>query len=148
MDAAIAYFHFLSIIATGAFLIAELLLVRRELTLAQARLLLKVDIYFFASALVALGTGLLRVFWAGKGAAFYIENPLFWTKVGLYMLIALLSIIPTMHYQRWRPEIAAGRAPRLEDASVRRVRRVLLIEVHLFVLMPLLAVLMARGVGL
>lgn len=37
-----------------------------------------------------------------KGAAFYHHNPRFHAKFGLFVLIALLSILPTVRFLRWR----------------------------------------------
>lgn len=45
-----------------------------------------------------IGTGLLRIATPLKGAAFYSRNPVFWAKMGLFGLVALLSVLPTMHY--------------------------------------------------
>jgi putative membrane protein len=144
-EALIAYLHFLSILAVASLLLGELLLYRPGLTLSQARLLGKVDLAYGGAALAALATGLLRVF--AKGASFYLDNPLFHAKWTLFVLIALVSLVPTVHYMRWRPALSEGRAPVISPGAFRLVRRLLLVEVHLLALMPLLGVLMSRGIG-
>jgi putative membrane protein len=139
----IAYLHYLSIIVTGGFLVGELLLCRPGITPDQVRRLPIVDVVFFVSALVALATGLLRLFFYAKGVEFYVANPFFWVKMALYVAIALLSITPTRAFIRWQR--AAGGGP--SGAEIAGVRRLIHVELLLLTLMPLMAVLMARGLG-
>ncbi len=146
MEPLLAYLHYLAIILIGAFLTAELLLCRPGLGAAQVRLLPRLDVVFFVSALGALATGLLRLFFYAKGLAFYLPNPFFIAKMALYVIIAVLSIYPTLRFVRWRRALAMGGAIP-HAAEVAAVRRVLHIELGLFALMPLMAVLMARGIG-
>lgn len=143
----VAYLHFVSVLALTGLLTTELLLYRPGLTAATARLLQRVDGLYGFSALVVLVTGLLRVFWVGKGAAFYLGNPLFHALWVLFVVVALLSIVPTVQFNRWGRGPAQGQAPTIPEPAFRRVRRILMIEVHLLAVLPLLAVLMARGIG-
>ena len=142
MEPALAYLHYLSILLVAGFLTGELLLCRPGLDAAGARLLPRVDIAFFVCALLALATGLLRLFLV-KGAGFYLPNPVFWVKMALYVAIALISIRPTLLFMRWA---RAGTTP--PAAEVATARRLIHVELGLLALMPLVAVLMARGVGL
>ena len=143
----VAYLHYLSIVLTGGFLIGEMVLCRPGMTEEQRRRLPVIDVVFFVSALVALATGLLRLFFYAKGLGFYLGNPFFWAKMALYVSVAVLSIKPTLTFGRWKRAIVAGSAapPALDEIA--GVRRLLHIEVGLFALMPLMAVLMARGIG-
>ena len=142
----LAYLHYLSIIATGSFLTAELLLCRPPLGEAQVRLLTRVDIAYFVSALGALATGVLRLFFYAKGLGFYLPNPAFQAKLALYVIVAVLSVRPTLRFIRWSRGLALGTgAP--DPAEVRAVRRLVHIELMLLALIPLMAVLMARGIG-
>jgi putative membrane protein len=142
----LAYLHYLSIILTGGFLIGEMVVCRAGMTEEHRRRLPSIDAVFFISALLALATGLLRLFFYAKGVGFYLDNPFFWAKVALYVLIAALSIKPTLTFGRWKRAIASGSpAPAVEEIAA--VRRILHLEVGLFALMPLMAVLMARGIG-
>jgi putative membrane protein len=142
MEPLVAYLHYLTIIVTGAFLTAELVVCRPGLGAAQVRLLPRLDIVFFVAALGALATGLVRLFVYAKGVGFYVPNPFFWTKMALYVAIALLSIRPTLAFMRWQ---RAQTVP--PDAEIGAVRRFLHLELALFALMPLAAVFMARGIG-
>lgn len=137
-----AYAHVLSFILTGAFLTVELVLCRPGLGPDQVRLLPRIDIAFFAAALLALGTGLLRLLLYGKGLGFYLPNHAFHAKMALYVAVALISIVPTLRFIRWR---RAGAGP--AAAEVASTRRLLHLELALYALIPLMAVLMARGIG-
>jgi putative membrane protein len=142
MEPLMAYLHDLTIILTAAFLTSELVVCRPGLGAAQVRLLRGLDIAFFAAALGALATGVVRLLCYAKGVPYYASNPAFWTKMALYVVIAVLSIWPTVRFIRWSRMPAAP-----SPAEVAAVRRLLHIELALLALMPLFAVLMARGIG-
>ena len=145
-----AYLHYLAIIATAGFLTVELILCRAASTagpgIDQIRLLARVDVAYFTAALAALATGAVRLFFYAKGVGFYLPNPFFHAKIGLYVLIAVMSIAPTMRFIRWNRAVARGGAPPSRD-EMRRVWRIVHVELMLLALIPLMAVLMARGIG-
>jgi putative membrane protein len=146
MEPLIAYLHYLSIILLAGFLVGELVMCRAGMTTEQARRLAGIDAVFFASALAALATGLLRLFFYAKGVGFYAGNPTFWVKMALYVIIAVISIKPTRTFLRWkRAATERGTAPAGDEIAA--ARRVIHIELGLLALMPLMAVLMARGIG-
>ena len=145
MEPLIAYLHYLSIIFTAGFLVAELVTCRPGMTGEQARRLATIDVVFFVSALAALATGLLRLFFYAKGVGFYTGNPTFWAKMALYVIIAALSIKPTRTFVRWKHAAASGAAPAGDEIA--GARRFIHIELGLLALIPLMAVLMARGIG-
>jgi putative membrane protein len=146
MEPLLAYLHYLAIIFTAGFLTAEMAICRPGLGAEQVRLLPRLDILFFVSALLALGTGLLRLFFYAKGVGFYLPNPFFITKMALYLAIALISIKPTLAFIRWRKTLLSAAALPSTDA-VAGARRLIHLELALLALMPLMAVLMARGIG-
>src|SRR5688572_11910334 len=135
MEPLLAYLHYLSIIVLGAFLTAELIVCRPPLRAEQVRLLPRLDIVFFAAALLALITGLLRLFVYAKGVSFYLPNPVFHAKMALYVTIAVMSIVPTLRFIRWRRALDAGGALPA-TADVARVKRLIHIELALLALMP------------
>ena len=104
-------------------------------------------VYGMLAGLILLAGG-LRLLYGVKGAAFYIHNPLFWTKLGLFVLVGLISIFPTLNYMRWRNVLRADSNALPNDASVKVTRQLIHIELMLLFLMPILAALMARGIGL
>ena len=145
-DALLAYLHFIAIIGTVSFLMVEAVLCRPGLGSELAHRLRRVDAAYALFAVLALVTGLLRLFWGAKGSAFYTGNPVFHAKMTVYVAVALLSILPTVRFIGWsKAAQATGRGP--DDAAVRSVRRFLMAELALVALLPLLAALMARGVG-
>ena len=146
MEPVVAYLHYLAIVLIAGFLVAEIVVCRPSLDAERVRLLPRLDIVFFAGALLALATGLLRLFYYAKGVGFYLPNPFFIVKMALYVVIASLSIKPTMAFLRWRRRLdASGALP--PAAEIASARRLIHIEVALLALMPLMAVLMARGIG-
>jgi len=150
MEILVAYLHYLSIIATGSFLTAELVLCRAAPptgpTAGYVRVLSRVDVGYFTAALAALATGVIRLFFYAKGVGFYLPNPFFHAKLGLYVLVAVISITPTVRIIRWSRALAQG-GPPPTPADIRGVRRLVHVELMLLALIPLMAVLMARGIG-
>jgi putative membrane protein len=71
----------------------------------------------------------------------------FWLKLGLFLLISLVSIRPTMTFIRWRRLArAGGGAP--PPTEIATTRRWVLLQAGLLIALPLFAALMARGIGL
>jgi putative membrane protein len=102
------------------------------------------------AALLWLSTGLWRWF-AGieKPSGYYMTNPVFHTKLGLFLLIVALELWPAMTLMRWRRSFAAGEsAERLMNSGAgRRIAVISHIEALLVVAIVFLAVAMARGYG-
>lgn len=148
LDAFLAWAHYVSIFTTAFLLLLEWIRCREPLALNRARLLVMMDGGYGMAAMAALGTGLLRVFYGAKGSAFYLENPVFYAKVGVYGVVALLSIPVSIAFFRWRKTLSNAPGDVTVPArAVRRVRVLLTIEIVLLALLPVLAVLMARGFG-
>jgi len=146
MEPLMAYLHYLAIVLTAGFLTAEMAVCRPGIGAEQVRLLPRLDLLFFVSALLALATGLLRLFFYAKGLGFYLPNPFFIVKMALYLAIALLSIKPSLAFIRWRKTLlASGELP--SPDAIAGARRLIHVELALLALMPLMAVLMARGIG-
>lgn len=146
-EALLAYAHILSILMAATFLASEASLCRKEwMNAAVVERLARVDMLYGISALLVLATGLARSGWGLKGAAWYWSQPLLHAKVTLFVVIGLMSIVPTLRFLRWRRALRASGALPSEE-QVRGTRRLVMIEAHLMVLIPLLAVFLARGVG-
>jgi putative membrane protein len=148
MEPAIAYLHFVSVLSVGAFLVTELFLCTRDLQPPHVRTLALVDLYYMIAAIVVLITGLLRVFVVGKGAGFYLQNPVFYIKVALFVAVGLVSILPTLQFTRWNRALKAGEERILRDNDIVTARRYVGLELVLLSFIPLMGVLMARGIGL
>ena len=144
MEPLVAYLHYLSIILTGGFLVGELVVCRPGMTSEQARRLASIDVVFFVSALAALATGLLRLFFYAKGVGFYTGNPTFWTKMALFGLVFLLELAPMTTFIRVRAARRRRAAPPAFPVAV--YRRLNAAETALTVLIVFVAAFMARGV--
>jgi putative membrane protein len=146
-EAIAAYAHYLSIIMTAAILTAEAMLYAPRLSVQNLKRLRWLDRAYAVAAIAILATGLLRFFFFAKGPAFYVANPVFWVKMGLFLLVGLLSVPPTIHF------IQLDRASRGRDAVVdagryRRMRGFITAELAVVALIPLAATLMARGIAM
>jgi putative membrane protein len=95
------------------------------------------------AALLILGTGLARAFGGfEKGTDWYLDNPLFWLKMGLYGLVASIECWPMVMLIRWRIQTGRGEAPDLRVLP--KLKRVNDVELVFLALIPLVAAAMAR----
>jgi putative membrane protein len=146
LDLLLASAHHLAVLALFAVLVGEWLLLRPGLDAGTLARLGRLDLAYGLLALAALGAGLLRVAYGLKGSAYYLGQPLFWSKLGLFLLIGLLSAVPTLRLLRWRQTWrAAGTLP--SAAQVAATRPWLNAQLAGFALLPLLAAALARGLG-
>lgn len=144
MDYLIRYGHYLAFLVLFASLVAEHLLIARTIDGRQARKLARIDMIYGVSAALVIITGLLLAFGHGfgKGIDYYLKNGLFHAKVTVFVLIAALSLYPTLFFLRHRH--AADQDSISVPRSVIMLQRVQLL---LMLLLPLLGLLLARGVG-
>jgi len=87
------------------------------------------------------------VFYTEKGAQYYFHSGTFLAKLTLFVIVGLLSIVPTVQFLGWRKALKAGQVPALDDAARRRIRIIIHTELTLLFLIMLCAALMARGIG-
>jgi putative membrane protein len=113
---------------------------------AGIRRVLQADNWWGVSAFVLITTGLIRAF-AGleKGAWYYVHNHLFWTKMGLLVLVLALELRPMVALIRWRVRLRAGGQP--DTAAAPAFARISFVQAVLVALMVLAATGMARGYG-
>jgi putative membrane protein len=103
------------------------------------------------AALLWIGTGLWRLLdGIDKPRAYYLTNPTFHAKMGLFLLILLLELWPMMTLLRWRRSFSAGEsAERLMTSGAgRRIATISHVEALVVVVMVFVAVALARGLGL
>ncbi len=147
LEAILAYVHFLAILTMVVFISSEAALCRVEwLNKAVVERLARVDMIYGMAAILVLASGIARTVWGVKGTAWYWTNPLLHVKLTLFIIVGLISIFPTMTYLRWRKQLrASGTLP--AEAEVRKTRKLVMIQAHILVLIPLFAVFLARGFG-
>ncbi len=145
MTVIFAFLHHLLFVALFVALSVEMVLLRQTLTLENARRLLTVDGLYGGLAGALLVVGLLRVFFFEKGAAYYWSSHAFLTKFGLFVLVGLLSIVPTMEFLRWRKALREGRVPEVAPERIRRLRSIMHWELIGLALILFFAAWMAKG---
>jgi putative membrane protein len=142
-----AYLHFLGIMILMGTLLAEHVMLHSQMPLVHIQRLARIDLFYGIAAGIVFLTGLLRLAYFGKGIHFYLGNPLFYVKVGMFLLAALISIYPTGQFLSWRKMLKQDQMPAVDTPRVARLRAVIRLELGLLIVIPLLAVLMARGIG-
>jgi putative membrane protein len=145
MTVFLAFLHHLAAFTLVAAVAIEFVLLRGELTLWAARRLQATDAILGIAATVLLVVGLARVFWFEKGAAYYFHSHAFLTKFALFIVVGLLSIVPTLEFLSWRKATKAGQAPVVAAPKLKRVRMILHIELAAIMLILLCAAIMAKG---
>jgi putative membrane protein len=144
----VAYVHTLSFMVCFGALVLERKLVRADPDRGDATLMVVTDVVYGIAALTLVLSGILRVLRFGQGVDFYTQNPLFWLKVGSFVAVGALSLYPTFVYILWANPLRKGELPQVSEALATRLRWFLNIELLGFAAIPLLASLVARGVGL
>lgn len=145
MSVLFAFLHHVAAFALVAALAIEFMLIRQPVTAENARRIAVVDGIFGASAGVLLIAGLARVFFFEKGHVYYFTSHAFLTKFGLFILIGLASIVPTMEFMRWRKAMKAGREPEVDAKKAVTIRKIIHWELAGIVLILACAALMAKG---
>ena len=142
-----AFLHHVAAFTLVAALAVEFILLRGELTVTRARQVLAADMVVGASAGMVLVVGLARVFRFEKGADYYFHSIPFIAKLSLFVIVALLSIYPTVQFLSWRAALKHGQAPSLPDDKRHSLCMYLHLELVGIVVILLCAALMAKGVG-
>ena len=145
MSTLFAFLHHLCAFTLVSAIAIEFALIRGELTLSSARRLQVTDLVLGIAAGALLIIGLLRVFFFEKGADYYFHSHAFLTKLSLFVVVGLLSIIPTMEFLSWRGALKAGQVPSIDAKKLRRVTAVIHTELFAIVIILLCAAIMARG---
>lgn len=137
------YVHFVSIFAIVSTLVSEHLLLKKEMSRREIGKLARIDAVYGVAALVLLTVGLtLWLGGVGKPAMYYSKNWVFHTKITLFIIVGLLSIHPTVFFIKQRKG-----NPNEEINVPKSVLWALRVELLLLFIIPLLAGLMAKGVG-
>ena len=111
------------------------------------RRLLAADTVWGIAAALWIATGLLRAFGGlEKGSQFYLQSPLFWTKMALLATVIILEIWPMVTFIRWRGALRRGETP--DTSRARALYLVNHVEMGLVVLIVFVASFMARGFGM
>ncbi|MDA8909071.1 MAG: DUF2214 family protein [Verrucomicrobiales bacterium] len=142
-DILIRYLHFISLILLMAAVLGQHLLLKKTMKRSEVALVQRLDIVYAVMVVLVLATGFAQWFWVGKPADFYSGNPVFHVKVTLFLIVGVVSAYPSVFLGKNKKGDPGEsvEVPKLVIWSVR-------IELLLLFLMPLLANLMARGIGI
>lgn len=137
------YIHFISIFAIVGALVSEHLLLKKELSRAEISRLSVIDAVYGIAALTLLIAGL--TLWLGsfgKPSVVYTKNWIFHAKITCFALVGILSIYPTVFFIKNRKG-NQGDIVAIPESIFWMLR----FELLLLFIIPLLAGLMAHGVG-
>ncbi|MFN4118763.1 DUF2214 family protein [Acidovorax sp.] len=145
LEAILAALHLVAILTFVVFLSSQAALCRTEWMNADVvERLVRLDVIYGAAALVMIGSGLARLFWGIKGVSWYVSQPLFHIKITIVVVMAILSIWPSIMFRRWRRNLqATGALP--DEVEVKKVRRLVMIQSHVLPVVAVIAVFWARG---
>ncbi len=146
-EALLAYAHIMAFLMLATFMTSETALCRKDwINPAVVRRLAWVNLLTLVSGVLVLATGLARIAWGAKGSAWYWGQPLLHAKITLLVMMLGLSLLARRRYVAWRQSLdAQGSLP--AESDLRGTRRLVMWAAHLMVVVPLLAVFLARGVG-
>ena len=147
IDALLAYLHYLVIFMLFAFLSVQLVLIRRPIDADNLRTLGRIDMLYGGTALAVLATGFLRAIYGAKGPDFYFNAWPIYAKIALFLAVGIISIKPTLTFIAWRRAMQHDSAWRVPTEEQAKMRRLISVEVHLAAVIPVLAVIMSRGLG-
>ena len=147
-DFLLASFHHLLVFGLVAMLVAESALLRGTVDRTTLQRLAGIDRGYGLCAMLLIVAGLARVWFGIKGHDFYLHNPWFHAKLGAFVLVGLLSILPTVRFLRWRKALAANPAYLPDAAEVAKLRGIVRFELVLVAAIFVLAAGMARHGGL
>ncbi len=148
----IASLHYLSLgIGMGA-VFARGLAIRRlqrdGVTRPGLSSLFFADNFWGIAALLWVGTGLARAFGGlEKGTSFYIHNPMFHLKMGLFLIVGAVEVAPMIRFIRWRTDLKGAREISVPANVLSRYRFTNDLQLTLIVVMIFVASLMARGIA-
>jgi putative membrane protein len=145
MSTLLAFLHHLAAFTMVAALAVEFVLIRQEVTRSGAIRLLATDAVLGASAAILLVVGLVRVFYFEKGATYYFSSHAFLTKLSTFVVVAALSVVPTIEFLSWRKAVRARQAPSPAAQKLRLVRAFIHLELIGVVIILLCAAIMAKG---
>jgi putative membrane protein len=141
-----AFIHHAAAFLVVAALMVELVLLKGELTPTAARSVVRMDTVYGMAATVLLIVGFVRVLHTEKGSMYYFSSGPFLVKLTLFIVVAVLSIYPTIKFIGWRKALREGRLPEFDSGTRRKIRMLVHLELTLIFVIILMAIMMARGI--
>jgi putative membrane protein len=101
-DAWLAIAHHLAVFTLLGTVAAEWALLRPGIGRFEVERLARIDAVYGISALAVILAGVARVVWGASPADFYLENPVFWLKVG-----GFAAVVSCLSYRRCNTSVGA-----------------------------------------
>ncbi|UNK50139.1 DUF2214 family protein [Lysobacter sp. S4-A87] len=147
-DFVLASLHHLLVYALIAMLVAQSVLLRGAVDRPTLQRLVGIDRGYGICAMLLIVVGICRIIYGVKGHDFYLHNPWFHAKMGAFVLVGLLSIVPTVRFLRWRKALATNPSYLPDATEVGRLRGIVRFELILIAAIFVFAAAMARYGGL
>ena len=147
LDALLSYLHIVLIFSLIVFQAAQTAILRPDwfnaATLARIQRLAFIS---NSAIILVLVSGIARLYGGMLDSGWLLRNGLFHLKLSLFLVMVGLSLPALRAYKSWAATYAAsGELPSATD--VNGARRWMMASSHLMLLIPLFAVLVARGYG-
>lgn len=139
----IRYLHFISIFAIVSAIVAQHLLLKEQMSRKEILRLARLDTIYGIAAIVLLIAGMTLWFGVGKPAEFYSKNWVFHLKLGLYLVLGLLSIYPSLFFRRNKQGEDLEELVNIPP----RIKMMIRLELVILLIMPFLAGIMAKGIS-
>ncbi|MDX8448742.1 DUF2214 family protein [Mesorhizobium captivum] len=146
-DLLLAIAHHLLVFSLAGIIGAEFVLVRGDLGAATLKRLAGIDRHYGIIAALIVIIGICRVFFGLKGWEFYVYNWVFWAKMVAFVVVGLLSIVPTVRFVSWSRQAGGNPSFSVPAAELASVKNYVRAEGFIFLLIPAFAAAMARGYG-
>ena len=136
------YLHFIGIIMVAGMLCTQRIIIKPRMSGISLRTIARVDAMYGLGSVLFVGAGLCLWLWVGKPAEYYTYNWIFILKLSLAVILGILSLWPTRFFWKFRKSSDSN-----EYDVPGFVLIIINIELILLAIIPLCAVLMARGYG-
>jgi putative membrane protein len=145
MEWLLASLHLLALaVGFGAIIMRATTLRRTPLTGDALKRVFSADNLWGMAAMLWLATGIPRAFFGeGKGTEYYLNNPFFHAKMGLFSLILALEVWPMIRLIQWR--VAEKKGNQIDTSSALTFSRISVVQAILLVAMIFTATAMARS---
>ena len=146
-SALLAYLHFGAMMLLAAFGTVEFMMLKRNLDAKAVVALSRVDMVYVTCGVVVLLSGAVRLGTAQEGVIYFGGNVLFWLKLLLFSALALTSLFMSWRYSRWAHLARMDLSFYVSPADAASTLLLVKFQLVLLAIVPLLAVLMVRGIA-
>lgn len=137
----------LMILASG--LVGRSLVLRRDLTVREARNLRLLDLFaWFGAAIVAIAHATLALSDLGLGTWFYLANRLEWVEAALFTTLVVLQVPVAATLRGWGRYLVRDQVPWYTDVHHDRLLWIGRLQVVLVFALPVLPPFIHQGIGL